>query len=237
MIIYLITGLFHDFLHYKLVKCYNTARGQRSLNNGGYDPYANYDLGYPQILKRKNTMEPEAYYTLNNYLYGLTRCDKALGYFVESIDKIEEPVVFLYFADHQPFLGENFMGYKAIGFNISQTGNLEAYLNHYETPYFIYCNQSAKKLLSGSNVPVLKGAAPQISTNYLATELLKYIGLYGGPYFSFLSELKNDIPVITSRFYKIKDSFTENLTDEVGLLLEKYRNLQYYMLLEPEAEQ
>lgn len=205
------------------------------VNIDNHGPYAKYDLGYPEILKRRDSMNESTYYTINNYLNGLDRCDKALGYFVDSLDKIDEPVVFLFYADHLPFLGESYQGYKALGFDVTETGSVEAYLNHYSTPYFIYCNPAAKKLLKERDVPVLTGEAPVISSNYLATELLQCAGLNGGAYFNYLAELKKELPVITGRFYNEKGKFTENLSDESEALLDQYRELQYYMLTEPEA--
>ena len=71
-------------------------------------------------------------------------CDKALGYLIEELEKVNEPVVLLYFSDHLPLLGENFSGYKAMNYNIGTSEDLEAYLNTYETPYFIWSNNLAK---------------------------------------------------------------------------------------------
>lgn len=205
------------------------------VNIDNHGPYSKKSLGYPEILKRKDTMEEATYNIINNYLYGLARSDKGLGIFVDSIAKINEPVVFLYFADHLPFLGEKDQGYKALGFEISQEDSLEAYLNHYETPYFIWYNEAAKKLLSNSAITIQTGKAPQISSNYLGTEILKASGINGGSYFNYLEELKNKLPVITSRFYKEDGTFTEKPSSETTTLINQYRDLQYYMLMEKEA--
>jgi hypothetical protein len=163
------------------------------------------------------------------------RCDQALGYLVDSINEMDEPVVFLYFANHLPFLGENNLGYKALNFDVSQSGSLEALLSQYETPWFIFSNPAARKLLSDKGVRPLTGTAPTISSNYLATELLEYTGLYGGAYYNFLSELKKTMPVITNRFYKENGTFKENLPNDGKQLQDRYRKLQYYMLMEKEA--
>lgn len=206
-----------------------------TVNIDNHGPYSKEDLGNPEILKRQDTMDDAAYYTLNNYINGVMRCDQALGYLVDSINEMDEPVVFLYFADHLPFLGENNLGYKALNFDASQSGSLEAFLNQYETPYFIFSNSAARKLLSDKGVPPLTGTAPTISSNYLATELLEYTGLDGGAYYNFLSEFKKTMPVITNRFYEENGTFTENLSNEGKKLLDRYRQLQYYMLMEKEA--
>ena len=202
------------------------------VNIDNHGPYSKQDLGYPEILKKDGSMDEATYNILNNYLNGLTRCDKALGYFVDSLRELDEPVVFLYFSDHLPFLGEDDRGYKALGFEIGLNSGLEAYLNHYEVPYFIWCNEAARKLLKENKIAPPSGQAPQISVNYLATELLEYIGFNGGGYFNFLSEQKKNWPVITGRFHKEDGEFSENLTNEYRQFMDMYKKLQYYMIMD-----
>lgn len=205
------------------------------VNIDNHGPYSKRDLGYPKILKRKDTMNEATYNILNNYINGLMRSDNALGYFVDSLSEMSEPVVFVYFADHLPFLGEDDQGYKALGYELGQGEDLQAYLNQYETPWFIWCNSAAEKLLTDSGVTIPKGEAPLISTNYLTTELLEYIGENGGGSFNFLSTLKDKLPVITSRFYKENGVFTEKLSEDSKALIDQYRQAQYYLMMDKEA--
>lgn len=205
------------------------------VNIDNHGPYSKQDLGYPEILRRDNPMDDATYNILNNYLYGLMRCDKALGYFVDSLNEMSEPVVFIYFSDHLPSLGEGDRGYKALGFEVSLNSGLEAYLNHYEVPYFIWCNEAAEKLLEENKTAPPTGKAPQISVNYLAAELLEYAGMNGGEYFNFLSEQKKNWPVITGRFHKEGGEFMENLTDEYMQFMDMYKKLQYYMIMDNDA--
>ncbi len=205
------------------------------VNIDNHGPYSKRDLGYPGILKRKDTMDEATYNILNNYINGLMRCDNALGYFVDSLSEMNEPVVFVYFADHLPFLGEDDQGFKALGYELGQGGELQAFLNQYETPWFIWCNSAAKKLLTDSGVTIPKGEAPLISTNYLTTELLEYIGENGGGSFNFLSMLKEKLPVISNRFYKENGVFTEELSEESKALIDQYRQTQYYLMMDKEA--
>lgn len=204
-----------------------------TINNHG--PYANTDLGNPEVLKRTASMDSDAYYILNNYINGVMRCDKALGFLADSLEKLDEPVVLVYFADHLPYLGKDALGYRALNFKISQTEGLDAFLNQYETPYFIWSNNPAKELLVNSNVPLLAGKAPVVSANYLATELFQYMGMDGGAYYNFLTKTKEVLPVITNRFYNDNGNFTEDLSIKSKELLEKYRRLQYYMMSDKDA--
>lgn len=205
------------------------------VNIDNHGPYSKQDLGCPEILRRDNPMDDATYNILNNYLYGLMRCDKALGYFVDSLNEMSEPVVFLYFSDHLPSLGEGDRGYKALGFEVSLNSGLEAYLNHYEVPYFLWCNEAAEKMLEENKTAPPTGKAPQISVNYLAAELLEYAGINGGEYFNFLSEQKKNWAVITGRFHKEGGEFMENPTDEYMQFMDMYKKLQYYMIMDSGA--
>ena len=92
-------------------------------------------------------------------------------------------------------------------------------------------------MLLGNGIQVRRGQGPQISVNYLATELLRAAGLDGGNYFNYLSALKNELPVITSRFMKEKDRFTDKPSQKTKDLLETYGMIEYYMLMDKEAAQ
>lgn len=205
-----------------------------TIENHG--PYANFDVGNHEIIK-KECVDDEYYYLVNNYANGLMSCDKALGYLVEQLEQINEPVVLLYFSDHLPLLGENFSGYNAINYPIGTSYDLEAYLNTYETPYFIWSNSSAKDLLSGQGKSPFVGEAPYISTHYLALELFDYIGSEDTEYFRYLRKIREEFPVMTSRFYKTKDGiFTEELKQNQIEKINEYKLLQYYMLFDKSIE-
>jgi hypothetical protein len=84
---------------------------------------------------------------------------------------------------------------------------------------------------------VLLGEAPKISSNYLSTVFLDYMGINDSAYFNCLKDIKSQLPVITSRFYKNSNGdFTETLKEDERALLSKYTNLQYYMLFENQID-
>jgi phosphoglycerol transferase MdoB-like AlkP superfamily enzyme len=207
------------------------------VNIDNHGPYSKNDMGYPQILKKTEKMDESTYNMLNNYMYGLMRCDKAIGWLADTIMDMEEPVVFVYFSDHLPYLGEGDIGYKVLGFDIDADGSLEEYLNKYETPYFILANDSAEKLLQENGMQIKRGQGPQISVNYLAVELLEAAGLDGGSYFSYLSELRDEIPVISYRFIKERDRFTDKPSQRTKDLLRTYSMIQYYMFMDKDTAQ
>ncbi len=200
-----------------------------TIQNHG--PYSKDSIGYPEMLNKNNNLSNENYNMINNYLNGIAKSDEALGYLVEQLRETEEPVVLLFYSDHLPFLGENFAAYRAINYDIGTSGSMDAYLNTYKIPYFIWSNKAAKELLKERGIPAAVGAAPLISANYLSTELLKYIGINSSQYFNYLSDIKNSLPVITGRVYKTAGgTFTENLTDKESKIISDYRILEYYMM-------
>ena len=202
-----------------------------TIENHG--PYPNEPIGYPEILKHNGSVDEEYYHLINNYLGGLKQNDEALGYLVEQLEESDEPVILIYFGDHLPFLGNDFAGYKAMKYSVGTSYGIDEYLNTYETPYFIWSNSSAKALFKkqGKELPV--GEAPKISPNYLGPVLLDYVGLNHSAYFKFLSDIKDELPVITKRFYKNGEgNFTESLTPDEKAILNRYSNLQYYMLFD-----
>lgn len=206
-----------------------------TIQNHG--PYEKTNLGYPEILQKNNTLSASDYNTINNYLFGLMKCDQALGYLIDKFSKTEEPIVLLYFGDHIPFLGEDFSGYKALKYSIGISENLEEFLNAYETPYFIWSNTPAKELLKSNGISNFVGQAPLISPNFLAVELFKYLGITSSPYINYLTTVEQSLPVITSRFYKTgTGNFSQTLTKSEKDVLSEYRNLQYYMMFDNEVK-
>jgi len=202
-----------------------------TIENHG--PYPNEPIGYPEILKHNGSVDEEYYHLINNYAGGLRQNDEALGYLTEQLENLDEPVVLLYFGDHLPFLGSEFAGYKAMNYKVGTSYGIDEYLNTYETPYFVWSNNSAKALFKeqGRDLPV--GEAPTISANYLGTVLLDYLGFNHSAYFNYLKDIKSVLPVITRRFYKKSDgSYTENLSDEEKEVLNTYCKMQYYILFD-----
>lgn len=206
-----------------------------TIQNHG--PYANEPIGYSKILKHNSSVNEQYYHLVNNYVGGLQQNDEALGYLVDQLEKSEEPVVVAYFGDHLPFLGSEFEGFKALNYSIGLSGSVEEYLNTYETPYFIWSNETARKLFRQQGRELPMGEAPLISTNYLGSELLNYLGINDSVYFNYLNEVKQSLPVITGRVYKTSDGkFTENLSEKEKEIISQYRDSQYYMLFENEIK-
>jgi len=217
---------------------------QKHLGKDAQSPYFNFTVTIEnhgpyyykkvdeKILVKPYGMEDSTYEMINSYLYGLRESDRALGYLVSELKNLDEPVVLLYFGDHLPFLNSDYEGYKALNFNIGQGKGVEAFVNHYSTPYFIWSNDAAKELIKKNTGKVPEGEAPEISTCFLGPELQKYLGFTPSPYFEFLSRLQESMPVVTHYYYKQDGEYVTELSSENQKLLSDYRKLQYYMMFD-----
>lgn len=195
-------------------------------NHGPYNQPA-YD---EKILERPAGMTDAVYEMVNGYLYGLRKTDQALGHLVSELEMNDEPFVLVFFGDHLPLLNNDYEGYRALGYNIGQDKDVQAFLNHYETPFFIWSNKAARELLKSCGVVVPSGNAPEISTCFLPVELMKYMGMAPPPYFEFLAQLEKSLPVITNYYYKQDGGYVTALSPENQELISQYRKLQHYMM-------
>lgn len=217
---------------------------KRHLSENPSNPYFNFTVTIEnhgpyrevydeKILKKLSGMDEEIYESMNGYIFGLRRSDKAIGYLVEQLEKIDEPVVVIYFGDHLPSFGENYKGYSQYGFKIGFKDGVEGFLNTYCTPFFIWSNPEAKKITNHNNMADIKTFEENIiSPNFLATELLKYVGIEDNSYFSYLSSLREMLPVITHVYFKENGIFTDKLSKEGIKLVEEYKKMQYYMMFD-----
>ena len=94
----------------------------------------------------------------------------------------------------------------------------------------MWSNDSAKKVIKDSGRKVKKGKGPEISANFLAGELLDYLGEEKPAYFDFVSKVEESVNVISPHYYKSGDEKTSEPEDDVTEILEKYKILQYYNL-------
>lgn len=217
---------------------------KRHISEKPANPYFNFTVtienhgpyreAYAQkILKRLSSMDDGIYESMNGYIFGLRLADQALGYLIEQLEKINEPVVVIYFGDHLPSFGENYKGYSEYDFKIGFKDGIEGFLNTYCTPFFIWSNEEAKKITNHKNMADIKTFEENIiSPNFLAVELLNYVGFEDNSYFTYLSSLREVLPVITHAYFNENGIFTDRLSDESTKLVEEYKKIQYYMMFD-----
>ena len=145
--------------------------------------------------------------------------DQAIEELVQYFSEEEEDTVIVFFGDHQPTDSVINPILKLNG-TTSSALSPEEEAGRYQVPFFIWANYDIEEE-SGLN----------ISANYLASRTLDAAGLPKPGYFSFLTELEKQVPVISANHVSLSDG-TFSAADEQDGLLNEYRTFQYYQLFE-----
>ncbi|MDI9497276.1 MAG: LTA synthase family protein [Bacillota bacterium] len=178
-------------------------------NHGGYS--AEFD-NFPHDLQ---ALSPRGSRYFDTYLSLIERSDQALADFVQRLERAGRPTILLFFGDHQPneYVVEHLM---------PDTGEWEPG-ERYLVPYVIWAN---------FDLPESSGW--RTSLNFLAGQLLNAAGLPKSPWFYFLDDVCEEVPVLTQhglvgrdgrRYERIEDS-------PYAELLGSYELLQYNHLLD-----
>ena len=156
---------------------------------------------------------------LNSYLSLMKISDESIQELITYFSNADEDTVIVFFGDHQPTNSVVSDIWKLNGKNGNELSD-EDEANRYKVPFFIWCNYDIE---TRTNV--------ETSANFLATDVLTAAGIPLNDYESYLSELSEAYPVITSiRTQKAdgKSTDTQNVMDE----LNNYAILQYYRLFD-----
>ena len=157
------------------------------------------------------------------YLSLLNITDAATQKLIEYFEAQEEPVIILFFGDHQPNLDDEF--YDMLYGHDSSELTLEEKQRRYTTPFFLWANY---------DIDEQDGIVTSI--NYLSQLLLDTAGLKTTDYGAYLSALSEEWPAINANGVMSADGVWHSLYEELtsynpGLL--KYRMLQYNRLFDP----
>ena len=183
-------------------------------NHSSYNDWADYDNFSPDITVDGSDSE-----VLSAYLSLMKLSDQATERLVDYFAKEEEDTVIVFFGDHQPTDSVVNPVLKLNGTSSSSLSAEEEALR-YQVPFFIWANYDIEEE-SGLN----------ISANYLASRTLDAAGLPKPGYFSFLSELEKQVPVISANHVSLSDGTFSSADDQDELLLE-YKTFQYHQLFD-----
>ena len=184
-------------------------------NHGGFK-----EKNYPSQVfienSNKDFSEAEQYLTL------IKQSDTALKELIEYFNNEEEPVVILFFGDHWPELGSDYLKY-ILGVDSDMDMSPEDTMKQYEVPFFIWANYD------------LEGSSEETTGfNRLSGFLLSAAGLDETPYQRYISEFSESIPVVTGIGMIDKDGNTYLNGDktEYDDVINKYSVLQYNQMFD-----
>lgn len=185
-------------------------------NHGGYDQ--EYDNFTPEI-----TVDEIKSRALSNYLSLVSLTDEALSELVAYFEQVREPVMLVFFGDHQPndtvaapILRANGMGMDDL--------TPEQERARYQVPFLIWANYD-----------IAEKRGVEMSANYLALEILDAAGLPRSGYYGYLEELRESLPVVSARQIRTADGNSWTDAEQKGSpYLEEYKEMQYYQLFDAE---
>ncbi len=190
------------------------------------------DLPIEQAPVKGISQEAKDYFSV--YLEGVRDADQMLKDLTDYFNDQDESVVLVFFGDHLPNLGENYLAYKALGLDVGNEDSVDQVINTYSTPYIIWSNQAAGKTMNLSELAKQLGLSPEkkLNANFLGATLLELLDFKGqDEYMDFLNDLRKEIPVFYKNYYQTKDGkYTNQLTEQQQMLIDKMHKWEYYKL-------
>lgn len=174
---------------------------------------------------------------LKVYVEGARDADAMLGRLRDYFSGVDEPVVLAFWGDHLPYLGDNQLAYRELGSEVATTeDNRTNPLASYETPYVIWANNAAAEILDWDRT-VSSLDLPEhgtLSASFLGALLLELTGRgEENPWFSFLNDLRRELPVVQKKTYLLPDgSYTKLISSSQLESLQKWRRWSYYKLMD-----
>lgn len=159
-----------------------------------HQPFAGIDPSLIQIEVTSDKLSEPALTALTTYTQGLYDADKMLGDLARWVDSRERPTVLVFFGDHMPTLGDNYLAYHESGLFYTRDGLTgEELRTMYSTPFVIYSNRK----LDGGLLPQRTGNA--ISDYNLLNSVAISTGMARTPYMELLREFYETAPIYNVR--------------------------------------
>ncbi len=160
---------------------------------------------------------------LNNYLAGIYDTNQQVSKFIDYFREQDATVIIL-FGDHNPWLGDNNSVYHELGINIDLDTE-EGFYNYYNTPYLIWANDEAKKVLENDFI----GQGRTIGPYFLMNEFFDLAGYQGNAFMKISNELRDKTTLVhRDGYFKVDGNLTRELNNDAKSVLEKFLIAQYY---------
>ncbi|MGN0134268.1 MAG: LTA synthase family protein, partial [Anaerotignum sp.] len=172
---------------------------------------------------------------LTQYFQGILDADEQIGRLKEYAENSDEPIVLVYFGDHLPGFSNGMEFFDLLDYPIDANGTPEEQLAVYETPYFIWQNDSAKALENMQTAEEI--GFPEnglISSQFLGSAVLElFVPGYESPLHGSNNRLMKELPVCAENIYvDSKGNFKNTISDEQTEWVKLLKNWQYYKLFD-----
>ncbi len=199
-------------------------------------PYTTKKYGELPIeeVQVSKTLSQEAKDFLSVYMEGIKDANQMIKDLTDYFEAQDKPVVLVFFGDHLPNLGDNYLSYKELGLNVGDETSVDNVINTYTTPYVIWSNEKAAKLidLQSKKEALDLPEDNKISANFLGAMVLELLGYTGqDPYFDYINEVRKEVPIIYKENYKtVDEGYTKELEEYDQTLVTNLKNWEYYKM-------
>ena len=196
-----------------------------SVSYQNHGPYPSETYWEEYVTPEKNGWSMESCCVINNYLAGIRSTVNEMCRMAEELEKRDEPVVFVFFGDHKPWMGNGNSVYTEMGINMD-VSTLDGFYNYYATPYVIYANQAARDLL-GNDFAEPGG---DFSPCFLMAKVFDECGWEGPGLMQLQREMRAVSPLMSSGGWRLSDGqLTAELEGAAADENDRYLRAQYYI--------
>jgi phosphoglycerol transferase MdoB-like AlkP superfamily enzyme len=190
-------------------------------NHGPYDAQKEY---FDREYAANTGLSRESYLILNNYFSGVANTVENIARMAEYFAGRGEPVLFIVFGDHNPWMGNTHGVYTELGIDFDFNDE-RGFTNYYGVPYIVFANDAAKRALGDE----FTGRGENFSPCFLLGEIFARARLGGNEFMKASNEVRAITPVIhTSGVYSIGGQLTKTPPEESMAGIERFMRLQFY---------
>ena len=196
--------------------------------------------GYvPDGVPVGKTISAEAAEYLAVYFKGLRDSDIMLEQLVEYLEGQSEPYLLVFFGDHQPNLGGDYLTYRELGLYPENMDSAERRLAMYRTPFVIWGNTAFRAENSLTAAAEDLSNEMIISDHYLGALTCQIAGFSGWDgYLDYVNQMREVLPVCSVYGYRTAEG---QWLDSLPAELQEQENLrwnwQYYRVKYQNAEE
>lgn len=171
-----------------------------------------------------------------NYLINLKDVDTELKKLTDYLNNINEPFIIMYYGDHLPYLGPDYLVYKQAGWDLNNMNSAETTLKIHTTSYFIWANNIAKEKINTTFIKDNNIKNIPISANYLPMILFETINFNNiSSYFTYSKDLFKLINVYYKEIIMKDTTILKDVDEIITDVISKWKILEYYFLQDEEV--
>lgn len=185
-------------------------------------------------LQLAEELPEDAKTMLTVYTHGLRDADTMLGDLVHYFEQQEEPVLLIWYGDHLPSLGDNYLCYRALGMDMTADRSTQDWLDAYAPPFVMWANQAGADALDFDTLAERLGI-PQdgmLSASFLGAAVLDAVGCgQSDEFFAFVNELRREWPVVQrGTAVDAQGNYLSALDGTAADAVKEYQDRTYYRM-------